>query len=144
MRRWVVSPAADFPGEVIRTGFREKSAASMQETPLHGDILGDFGVGTDKHHIIPLAFAYGGRYFTGSLSIMLIARSRIGHTREVIFAVSGGRRKYIPGIYIRGGDLFGARISDTVFGEPGNNVSIARRKMKVAGRIQGRVCSFIE
>lgn len=119
MRRWVVSSASDLPGEVVRAGFREKSAASMQETPLHGGILGDFGVGTDKQQVIPLAFAYGGRSFTGSLSMMLLSRLRIGHTSDVIIAVSCGRQKCIPGIYFGGGDLFGARMSDTVFGEPG-------------------------
>ena len=47
----VISAVSDALYEVVRASFRQKPVARVQEMRLHGWVLGELGVGADKHSV---------------------------------------------------------------------------------------------
>ena len=71
------SPISDVPYEIVRASFREKPIARVQEMRSHDRILGELGVGANKHNVFSLAFPHGEIEVT-YLSTILLVEARVG------------------------------------------------------------------
>ena len=79
----MISPVPDAPDGVVRGIFPEKPIVRVQEMRLHGRVLAELGVGTNKHNSFSLAFPHGEIGVT-DFSTILLVEARVGYTHDVL------------------------------------------------------------